>query len=85
MKKIKVLLLCFFALNLFAQNSGERYSTIGLTMDDLQILIDDHSHGLAIDHFHKNEDALLEFIFSESELLQLTDRLDGCDVVVESF
>ena len=85
MKKIKTLLLCLITVSLFAQSDSERYSTVGISMDDYHQLIADHSHGLAIDHFHKNEDKLLEFVFSESELQLLTERGINFQIIIGDY
>lgn len=85
MKKTITFFLCIFVINLLAQNNFEQYSTVGITYEDYQILVEDPSHGLAIDHFHKNESALLEFVFSQSELRQLTDRGISYEVIIENY
>jgi carboxypeptidase T len=85
LKKIITLLLCLFAVSLIAQSDSERYSTVGISMDDFHQLVADQSHGLAIDHFHKNEDKLLEFVFSESELHLLKARDINYQVIIGDY
>ena len=85
MKKILTFFLSLVVGSLLAQANINRYSTVGITFEDYQILVKDPSHGLAIDHFHKNESALLEFVFSQNELGQLTDRGISYEVIIEDY
>ena len=85
MKKILTFFLSLVVGSLLAQTNIDRYSTVGISFEDYQILVDDPSHGLAIDHFHKNESALLEFVFSQNELSQLTDRGVSYEVIIEDY
>ena len=79
------LVLSLIAFASFAQPASERYATIGLTADQYEILVADTTHGLAIDHFHKNEEGFLELIFSESELSTLDERAISYDVLIEDY
>jgi carboxypeptidase T len=84
MKTPIALFLCHFSLcTLFAQVDVERFSEVAISTDDYLLLVADESHGLAMDHFHKNENGDLEFIFSESELLKLSHRNINYDLMIE--
>ncbi len=85
MKQLIALLLCLTSLSLIAQSGTQRYSTIGISIDDFQTLVDDPTHGLAIDHFHKNENQLLEFVFSESEIQLLEERNISYEVIIADY
>ncbi len=85
MKKIAVVFLCLLTFGLFAQEQKERYSTVGITDEDYKTLIEDNSHGLAIDHFHKTENLLLEFVLSEDELTVLNDLGISYEVIIKDY
>jgi carboxypeptidase T len=80
---IAFFLCCFSLCTLFAQVAVERFSEVSIRAEDYLLLVADESHGLAIDHFHKNENGALEFIFSESELLKLSQRNISYDMIIE--
>lgn len=85
MKTLILVLICLCSIPLNAQQTNETHSTVAISPEDFKVLVSDGTHGLPLDHFHKNEQQLLEFVLSESEIQQLIDRGVSFQVIIEDY